>query len=61
MRGVDLQEANLKGTNLRNADLSGANFTGADLSTADVSRTTKLEGAIFCNTLTPWGHDDSGC
>jgi uncharacterized protein YjbI with pentapeptide repeats len=37
---------------LYRANLSGANLTGATLKDA--------VGAIFCNTKTPWGLDNSG-
>ena len=51
----NLQEADLSGANLDRADLSGANLSGADLKGADLS------GATLCNTIMPWGTDNSGC
>ena len=36
--------------NLQGANLSGENLTEANLS-----------GATLCNTITPWGTDNSGC
>jgi len=48
--GCDLSRVNLK-----EADLSGADLTGATL------RNAYIKGAIFCNTKTPWGLDNSGC
>ena len=47
---VDLSGADLGGANLYKADLSGANLKNVDLS-----------GATLCNTITPWGTDNSGC
>jgi len=71
LRGANLTRASLIRANLRGAfldehydrffnkffytDLTGADFTGATLKDA------KIEGAIFCNTKTPWGLDNSGC
>jgi len=60
MRKANLLGANLLDADLRMADLRGANLTEADLSTANLSH-ANMEGAIFCNTLTPWGEDNSGC
>ena len=48
--GCNLQGANLSRANLTEADLSGANLTEANLS-----------GATLCNTVTPWGVENSGC
>ena len=52
---VDLSGAYLSGANLYKADLSGAKLYKADLSGAN------LRGATLCNTITPWGTDNSGC
>ncbi len=43
------------GCDLSRVNLKGANLTGAKLKNA------KIEGAIFCDTKTPWGLDNSGC
>ena len=40
--------------------LSGANLSWVDLSTATLRNTT-LDGAILCETKTPWGEENSGC
>jgi len=75
LSGADLKGANLKGANLKGAyflwanlsgaNLSGADLTGADLRKADLSeaklRNANMKDAKFCNTITPWGVDDSGC
>jgi uncharacterized protein YjbI with pentapeptide repeats len=75
LTGADLTGANLSGAdltkvNLRSADLTGADLTGAFLweahlknanLTGAILKDTKVEGAIFCNTKTPWGLDNSGC
>ena len=62
---VDLTEANLSGANLREADLTEVNLSWADLGKANlkgaVLRNAKIFMAIFCNTKTPWGLDNSGC
>jgi len=44
------EKCNLQGAKLNGQDLVGANLRGADL-----SETT------LCNTITPWGTDNSGC
>ena len=70
LSGADLREANLNGAdlsgaNLREADLTEVNLSWADLGKADlkgaVLRNAKIFMAIFCNTKTPWGLDNSGC
>mgnify|MGYP003325627972 CR=1 FL=1 len=53
--GCNLERANLTYANLEGANLKGANLTGANL------RNAEIDGAIFCNTKTPWGIDNSGC
>ena len=61
----NLQEADLSGANLDRADLSEANLSGANLSGADLReadlRDADLRGATLCNTIMPWGTDNSGC
>ena len=46
---------NLQGADLSEANLSGANLSGAILKNVDLSEVT------LCNTITPWGTDNSGC
>ena len=46
---------NLQGANLKKANLSGTNLYVADLMKANLS------GATLCNTITPWGIDNSRC
>ena len=41
--------------NLQVADLSEADLSRANLKNVDLS------GATLCNTITPWGTDNSGC
>ena len=53
--GANLEGADLRLTNLTGADLSGANLSEANLKNVDLS------GATLCNTITPWGTDNSGC
>jgi uncharacterized protein YjbI with pentapeptide repeats len=53
-------ECDLLGVDLAGVDLSGANLTEANLSDAKL-KNAPIEGAIFCNTKTPWGLDNSGC
>ena len=64
-KGASLIEADLRQADLSKADLTLANLTGANLTNANLTG-AKLEGAIldsalFCNTRTPWGIDNSGC
>ena len=54
------ESCNLQVANLSGADLSGANLSGADLSEANL-KNVDLSGATLCNTITPWGTDNSGC
>ena len=67
---VDLKWPNLSGANLRRTDLSKADLVGANLNEADLRwvdlsdsdlRTAQIVGALFCETLTPWREDNSGC
>ena len=49
-----------------NANLSYANLSWADLSKADLEEVASmkginLDGAILCETKSPWGIDNSGC
>jgi uncharacterized protein YjbI with pentapeptide repeats len=60
LSGADLSKAGLSGVNLSGAKLSNAYLSGADLTGATL-KNAKIEGAIFCNTKTPWGLDNSGC
>ena len=53
--GADLTDANLTDAHLREANLTDANLSGADL------RGALLDKATLCNTITPWGTDNSGC
>ena len=53
---VETNTLKLKSLNAcRKCNLQGANLSGADLKNADLS------GATLCNTITPWGTDNSGC
>ena len=36
------------------------NLQGVDLSRANLNQ-VNLDGATLCNTITPWGTDNSGC
>jgi|GEM_PF-1140962 len=54
LRGANLQGAILVEADLRNAYLRGATLENADLTGAKVGGAV-LDGAIFCNTLMPWG------
>ena len=57
---ADLSGADLSGANLYKADLSGAKLYKAYLSGANL-KNVDLSGATLCNTITPWGTDNSGC
>ncbi len=54
LRDAILREADLSSTYLYQADLRGADLTRAKFLHADMEE-TKLEGAIFCDTLMPDG------
>ena len=62
---VNLTKANLTGADLTGADLKEAILHRANLTDADLTETklknAEIKGAIFCNTKTPWGLDNSGC
>jgi len=60
MKGVNLKGANLTNADLVNVDFSGANLAGANLTGANLTG-AKIEKATLCNTITPWGKDNSGC
>jgi uncharacterized protein YjbI with pentapeptide repeats len=60
LSSADLTGAKLNGANLSNADLSNADLSNADLTGAKLNN-ANLTGAIFCNTKTPWGLDNTGC
>ncbi|MEO2043183.1 MAG: pentapeptide repeat-containing protein [Nitrospinaceae bacterium] len=55
LTGANLAKANLVGVDFSGADLTRANLTGANLTGA------KIDKATLCNTITPWGRDNSGC
>ena len=59
-RNANLTNANLTNAYLKFSVLTKANFTNANLLGADLTNAL-LGGAIFCNTKTPWGLDNSGC
>ena len=56
LTGADLAEVHLEYVNLKGANLAGADLTGVNLKDA-----YSITGAKFCNTMTPWGIDNSGC
>ena len=56
LTGADLAEVHLEYVNLKGANLAGADLTGVNLKDA-----YSITGAKFCNTMTPWGLDNSGC
>ena len=60
MRGVNLTGANLAKANLVGVDFSGADLTRANLTGANLTG-AKIDKATLCNTITPWGRDNSGC
>jgi uncharacterized protein YjbI with pentapeptide repeats len=57
---ANLTGANFAGANLQQANLYKANLTGANLKGAQLFQ-VRIKEAIFCNTKTPWGLDNSGC
>ena len=65
LTGANLTEANLSFVDLRGANLTGADLTN-DLTDFSLQEEAKLKNAnimdaVFCNTKTPWGIDNSGC
>lgn len=60
MKGVNLTGANLTNAILVNVDFSGADLTRANLTGANLTG-AKIDKATLCNTITPWGLDNSGC
>ena len=59
--GCDLTGADLAEVHLEYVNLKGANFAGADLTGVNLKDAYSITGAKFCNTMTPWGLDNSGC
>ncbi len=55
LTNADLSHANLEGSRLRYVNLTNADLSGAKL------KGVNTDYAIFCNTKTPWGLDNSGC
>jgi uncharacterized protein YjbI with pentapeptide repeats len=47
--------------NFTGANLSGLNLSKTDLSKANLNNVKHFDKVILCDTLTPWGIDDSGC
>ena len=60
MRSVNLTGANLTIAHLVGVDFSGADLTRANLTGANLTG-AKIDKATLCNTITPWGRDNSGC
>ena len=60
MKGVNLTGANLTNAILVDVDFSGADLTKANLTGASLTG-AKIDKATLCNTITPWGLDNSGC
>ena len=60
-----MRDANLIGANLTKANLVDVDFSGADLTRANLTGANltgaKIDKATLCNTITPWGRDNSGC
>jgi len=65
LESSDFDYANLRNARFRYAKLNNAYFDYADLTNADLTgaevKGAHFERAIFCNTKTPWGLDNSGC
>ena len=54
--GVDIS-----GKDLSHKDLTGADLWMANLKGANMKNIRNLDSAIKCNTIMPWGEDNSGC
>ena len=61
LTGADLAEVHLEYVNLKGANLAGADLIRADLTGVNLKDAYSITGAKFCNTMTPWGLDNSGC
>ena len=65
LSGADIYHVNLSGANLSGANLRWKNFRGSDLTDADLTdallENAKFSGATLCNTIMPWGKENSGC
>ena len=55
LKGAMFIRSNMNYVNLKNANLTNAKFFDTTLEGA------LIDDAIFCNTLTPWGIDNSDC
>jgi len=56
LNGVDLTGANLTGSHL-----NGTNLTKANLTEAILKDVVNFDEAKKCQTILPWGEDNSGC
>ena len=61
LTGADLAEVHLEYVNLKGANLAGADLIRADLTGVNLKDAYSITGAKFCNTMTPWRLDNSGC
>ena len=66
LTGANLTEAYLSKANLKEAQLFGAkmwktNLFGANFTGAKIKEVEDLDSAIKCQTIMPWGEDNSGC
>ena len=61
LTGADLAEVHLEYVILKGANLAGTDLTRADLTGVNLKDAYSITGAKFCNTMTPWGLDNSGC
>ena len=63
--GANLQGADFTGAIFRNVDISGAQIRNANFTAVDLSQTkmqkVSFKEAILCETIMPWGIEDSGC
>ena len=58
--GKNLYKANFTGADLEGTSFQDANLKDANLTDVNL-RNSEMDGAILCNTKTPWGIDNSGC
>lgn len=65
LRNANLKDADLTGAIFRNASISGARVRNANFTFVDLSQTmmqnVSFDLAILCETIMPWGIEDSGC
>ena len=58
--GIGLERVK-RGRGCQGCDLSGEDLTGADFTGANMKKVMGLEYATKCESIMPWGEENSGC